>query len=587
MAAVKNMKGQKIKNLTVIRYLGNSKWECRCDCGDLHIMDSRVLRNKRFAYCDKMISTRVIKDTIYGKLKVLNVNSTTSIICECECGNIIETTERALNEGKISCGHEKIDNMLGNVYGNWKVIGFKPPYYCTCIDIDTNTQRDVNMYDLLSGKSKSSKNSLIDLTNQQFGNWKVLRYVGNQLWECECQCEKHTIKNVDGHSLRSGTSLSCGCNHYKNQLKTMLCRYGDSNKNKATDHRELWQIEAMQYKDKMKQVIDDYDYKPTAQELSNRLNISKSGLLRRIKRFGLQDKINLKPSSSIYEEQIYEMLCKYNYSIIKHCKSIIDGYEIDIYIPEKKLAIEFNGSYWHSDIYKDKYYHQQKTIECAKQGIQLIHIFEYEWLNTNKHKILCSLIDNILNKSVNIIYARKTIVKDIDKDKSNEFLDKYHLQGSTSSKINLGCYYNDVLVGVLTLGKPRFNHQYEYEIHRLCWCSNVRVVGGTEKLMKHFIHNYNPSSIITYSDISKFTGNVYTRVGFKPIQPNPITEPNYVWVRTSDNEVLSRYQTQKHKLIEAGIGDKTQTEVDIMENAGFIRVYDSGNIRLEWRKEWQ
>lgn len=582
MALVKDMSGQKIKNLTVIKYLGGSQWECKCDCGDIHIMDSRVLRNQRFAYCDKLVFERFKKDGTYGELKIIEVNNVSSILCVCSCGNIIETTERALNSGKSSCGHEKIDDMLGSIYGSWEVIGFTPPYYCKCIDINTGTQRDVNMYDLLSGKSKSSKNELVDLTDKYFGNWRVIRYVGNQLWECQCQCDKHTIKNVDGQSLRTGKSLSCGCNHYKNQLNTMLDKYGDSNKNKSADNRELWQIMAMQYKECMEHVINRYEHKPTSSELSSKLNVSKSRLLKKIKSFGLQDKINLKPSSSIYEEQLYEVVNKYSNYVVRNCRTVVDGYEIDIYIPEKKLAIEFNGTYWHSDIFKDKYYHQQKTIACAKKGIRLIHIFEYEWLESDKRIKIESMLARALSQPISKIGARKTDISEITYNDANNFLNKYHLQDGVASNIYIGCYYNNNLIGVITLGKPRFNSNYEYEIHRLCWSDNVIVMGGTEKMINYFINKYNPQSIITYSDISKFTGNSYTRAGFKPIQPNPITEPNYVWVRTSDNEVLTRYQTQKHKLIEAGIGNENQTETDIMEDAGFIRIYDSGNIRLEW-----
>ena len=109
----------------------------------------------------------------------------------------------------------------------------------------------------------------------------------------------------------------------------------------------------------------------------------------------------------------------------------------------------------------------------------------------------------------------------------------------------------------------------------------MKVIGGTDKLFKYFIRNHEFNSIITFSDITKFTGNVYTRLGFKPAGNNPITEPNYVWVNCS-NKVLSRYQTQKHKLIAQGLGKKDDTEDSIMKSHGYLKTYDSGNIRLEY-----
>ena len=103
-------------------------------------------------------------------------------------------------------------------------------------------------------------------------------------------------------------------------------------------------------------------------------------------------------------------------------------------------------------------------------------------------------------------------------------------------------------------------------------------------MFKRFIRDNSPKSIITYCDISKFTGNVYSRLGFKA-DKDCITEPNYVWVKPLGNIVLKRYQTMKHKLIEDGLGNENQTEDEIMENLGFLKIYDSGNLRLSWHNK--
>ena len=75
-------------------------------------------------------------------------------------------------------------------------------------------------------------------------------------------------------------------------------------------------------------------------------------------------------------------------------------------------------------------------------------------------------------------------------------------------------------------------------------------------------------------------------MGFKT-NTNSITEPSYVWVKTnfkSKSDILSRYQTQKQKLLDRGLGEYGDTEDEIMENLGYIKIYDSGNIRLTWNK---
>ena len=131
----------------------------------------------------------------------------------------------------------------------------------------------------------------------------------------------------------------------------------------------------------------------------------------------------------------------------------------------------------------------------------------------------------------------------------------------------------------MSFGNPRFNNEYEYELIRLCWKDNIKVVGGSEKLFTYFKNSYKPSSIVTYCNISKFGGKVYTSLGFKLCG---ITETNYVWTKNKFNETLTRYQTQKHKLVEQGLGTEEQTEDEIMKQLGYIKVYDSGNIILEW-----
>jgi hypothetical protein len=264
-------------------------------------------------------------------------------------------------------------------------------------------------------------------------------------------------------------------------------------------------------------------------------------------------------------------------------RTILHGKELDIYIPDKKLAIEFNGTYWHSTVYKDKNYHQEKSLECLKQGVQLIHIFEYEWINSDTKGKIISLLQHRLGSSEETVFGRFITIKEIDSDDCAEFLEKYHLQGATPSQIKIGAFYNNELIGVMTFGTPRFNSNYEYELIRLAWKSGLKAVGGTEKLFNYFIENYKPTSIISYCNLAKFSGEVYQRLGFK-LDGTGLTVPNYVWVNSVNNDVLTRYQTQKQKLIDSGLGDLGNTEDEIMENLGYFKIYDAGNLKFIWKQ---
>lgn len=192
------------------------------------------------------------------------------------------------------------------------------------------------------------------------------------------------------------------------------------------------------------------------------------------------------------------------------------------------------------------------------------------------------MITNILADNTKKIYARETLVSEVTYENVKQFLEDNHLQGSAHADINLVCKYKDNIVGVMTFGHPRFNQNYQYEIVRLCWKYNIHVVGGTEKLFKYFIKRYNPKNILTYVDISKFTGNIYTKLGFRPTKKDTITKPNYVWVN-NEKEILSRYKTQKQKLINAGLVQGNETEDEVMTRLGYLKVYDSGNLKLEYK----
>jgi hypothetical protein len=271
----------------------------------------------------------------------------------------------------------------------------------------------------------------------------------------------------------------------------------------------------------------------------------------------------------------------YNDSVIENDKNVIS--ELDIYLPELKIALEFNGIYWHSDIYKEKNYHLNKTEECEKNGIQLIHIYEDDW--NYKQDIVKSMILNKLNKIENKIYARKTEIKEIDDNKLvRKFLNENHIQGFVGSSVKLGLFYENELVSLMTFGKRRIamgkkkSNDDEYELLRFCNKLNTSVIGGASKLFKYFINNYKPKEIITYADRSYSNGNLYKQLGFEFIGK---TEPNYSYYDLKCNK-YNRFSFRKDVLIKNGY-DKNKTEFDIMNNLGYLRVYNSGNLKFYFK----
>ena len=281
-------------------------------------------------------------------------------------------------------------------------------------------------------------------------------------------------------------------------------------------------------------------------------------------------------SKSGKETQISDFLNSLNIKHINSYKELESKKEIDILIPEFNLGIEFNGVYWHNELYKTYDYHLKKTIECNEKDIELIHIFEDEW--DYKQDIVKSIIKNKLKLTDNVIYARKCKIKEINGKESKKFLNENHIQGNVNSKVRIGLYYDNILVSVMTFSKGRIimgGKKDEWELNRFANIINTNVVGGSGKLLNFFIKKYNPIKLISYSDIRLFNGGMYEKLKFNRISQS---KPNYWYVVNGIRQ--HRFNYRKSMLVKEGF-DKDKTEKEIMFNRKIYRIYDCGNIRWE------
>lgn len=281
--------------------------------------------------------------------------------------------------------------------------------------------------------------------------------------------------------------------------------------------------------------------------------------------------------TSLLENDLAEYIKSLGFEIKRNVRDIIHPRELDIFIPNLNIAFEFNGLYFHSELYKDSLYHYSKTNECIEKGIHLIHIYEDDWCN--KQDIVKSRISNLLHVS-NRIYARKCVIKSVNSHQANTFLQDNHIQGKCRSQYKYGLYYGDELVSLMTFGKSRFAD--EFELIRFCNKLNTTVVGGASKLFSHFINNNNNiNSVVSYADRSWSFGNLYEQLGF---EFDSITAVGYSYINDITNTRENRIKYQKHKLISDGY-DKNMTEHEIMLNRKIYRIYDSGHIKYIWNRK--
>jgi len=265
-------------------------------------------------------------------------------------------------------------------------------------------------------------------------------------------------------------------------------------------------------------------------------------------------------SYSNKENQLLDFIREnYDGKIITSDRKILKPNELDIYLPELNLAFEFNGIYWHNELYKDTNYHLLKTEKCIEKNIQLIHIWEDDW--NLKQEIVKSMILNKFKKSKNKIYGRKTEIKEVADNKMiKAFLIKNHLQGFVERIVMRSKSKND----------------NEFELLRFCNKLNTNVLGSASKLFKYFIKNYDVNEIITYADRSHSKGNLYDTLGF---EFNQKTQPNYFYV--IDKQRKHRFNYRKNILVEQGY-DKNMTEHEIMLSRNVYRIYDSGSLKFNY-----
>lgn len=586
-----DLKGKTFGSWVVKEYIGKSVWRCvDTETGltkDIHSYDLRnKYLNNRFEYKPKGIED--LSNRKFNEWTVIKYvgNKTGQWLCRCSCGSIREVSGYDLKNNKskhCSSSIHKIENLQGQKFGEWVVIEYAggTKWHCKC---SCGTERDLETRVLKDGISKScghDRNYHIihkDITGNTYGNLVVLGYTGNnQMWHCKCACGKEI--DVLRDSLISGKTKSCGCLKEQMRKETLLSKYADTNTARINNPRKDWQIKVLESRENLSEYISGIGRKTTAYELSELLDVHDTTILKALRKYNLIDMVeDVRSGESAMEIEICNILDSLGVDYIRRSRKIVNGEELDIYIPEHKIAIEFNGTYWHSDEFKTSKYHQDKTIKCIQNGVHLIHIFEYEWLDMEKRSKISGYLADLLGKSEKV-YGRNTKVSFISDVEAKEFLNKYHLQGYSASDINIACIKDGEILGVMTFGSPRFDNQAQYELIRLCWKQGIKVIGGAEKMFKHFLNTYSPKNIISYCDLTKFSGDVYLKLGFKT-EASLLTKPNYVWVNPRHNDVLNRYQTQKSQLVKLGLGDFSETEDDIMSRLGYLKIYNSGNLKF-------
>lgn len=287
------------------------------------------------------------------------------------------------------------------------------------------------------------------------------------------------------------------------------------------------------------------------------------------------------PKSS-YEDAIADLLREHGFHVRCSDRTIIYPQEIDILVPDKKLGIEFCGLYWHTEANKrGKTYHLDKMLAANKAGYRLVTIFEDEWVY-RRHAVEARLL-HILGVGGRGFGARKLAVREIDAAVASEFLERYHTQGAGPHGFaKYGAFAGGDLVAVMTFSKPRLalGRKKDGPIELLRFATDGRNHPGVaSKLFRTFVREHNPKEIISYADRRWSEGGLYRALGF---QDDGATAPNYWYFHPSKLAREHRFKFRKDRIVDLVENGREMTEVEIMEQLGYRRLWDCGNLRFRW-----
>lgn len=415
-------------------------------------------------------------------------------------------------------------------------------------------------------------------------------------YKCKCTCGKEVI--IRQHCLKKRGQQSCGCDRRTNGLK--------AHREASRKRREYPSyISDFLIYDEEKQGIKEKKY-PYETKLHFRCSSCGCILEKPISHIIRLNKNRETPivlcldcsnHRSAFEEEVFQ----YVYSIIPTIEiqtnrwSILRdehrNYELDIYIPSMKIAIECNGDYFHSETYdKHEKFHMNKFKLAENNGIHLVQLFESSWRN-NQTKIKNYLKD-LLSKPI-VIYARKCRFSVPDNFTVKSFYDENHLQGySNHCNINYSLVYGNEIIAMMSFCKAGMHNRNKeegyYELSRYAVKSGYTVIGGPSKLLKHFENIFKPKELLSYSDNDYFSGNMYSQLGFLF---DGIPRPRYHWfmrdqsIRTRESCQLKHLSKQYPDLYEKALLVDGNKENFIMNSLGAVKVWHSGNKR--WVKYYK
>ena len=286
------------------------------------------------------------------------------------------------------------------------------------------------------------------------------------------------------------------------------------------------------------------------------------------------------------EEELYQFVCNLvgSDNIVRNDRDMLNGKEIDIYIPSLKVGIEYNGVVWHSEKFgKGRNYHIDKLNAALEKGVKLIQIFEDEYID-HKNIVFGKIrhllgFDNYQQK----IFARKCEIKEIERNVAKGFYEINHIQGYAKSTKHIGAFYNGELIGVMSFNLIKKDNS-DWELTRFATDITKLCCGVGGKLFNYFVKKYNPSYIKSFAD-RRWTldkdNNLYTKIGFVL---EDILKPEYRYIESSGYQRIHKFNFRKQRLSKLYNLPLSMTETEMCDEIGVYKIWDCGLLKYVWKK---
>ncbi len=487
------------------------------------------------------------------------------INCVCDyCGDKFQRTKRNIKLGRTilnkescnskDCVKKKREESQFVKYGVTNAGGLKSSQDKAIITWEKNLGVKNPMY------SQECKDKIKNTCLEKYGKSSFL---STEL--CQAARKEHGINNAI--EIKEKTKNTClekyGVDHPRKNIDLLhkfqldfLKKHGVKVPSQLTDHIEK----------REKTCLEKYGFRHPVMNLKIQEKIKNTC----IKKYGKYP-VNCYGRT---EQEIKDFIESFGIKCNGKDRVILDGNEIDIFIPDLSLAIEYCGLFWHNEMSptpRDKNYHFSKFCSLNKKNIKLITIFEDEWLS--KKDICKSILKSKLGVIDNKIFARKCFVSKVEKKEAKNFLLKNHLQGACAIESAYGLYYLNELVACITYGTHHRGSIKKIILNRMCSKLNYSIIGGFSKIFKYSLKDLD-KEIITWSDNRWSDGDVYRKLGF--ILDDNI-KPDYSYYKQGSS---GKKRKSKQSMKKANIGcpkDMTEREWCLQNN--YFRIWDCGKIR--------